>query len=248
MRQHAALARIAFDYGDYHAALRNLNYVLSHLEPVSNVFYAGEFARFNRLAAKIYLALAMPQEAEEAIRTALSLHSQDNDLTTDVLSDKRHLAEAFGLQHRFAEAEELYRECIKGATTCPGAQIEGAKSYLGLGQVLIDQSKLEESERVLEVALLRMETAPSSKRFWYGRCLMTMARLRFVQEKPLEAKELLEKGLSIVEPLIGPDHPLRAKALKGMGRILQAAGDNLDSQEMFAESERVEQFLKLHDH
>jgi tetratricopeptide (TPR) repeat protein len=247
MRQHAAVARIAFDNGDYHAALRNLNYVLSHLEQGPNVFNDDEYALFQRLAAKIYLALKMPNEADFAIRTALKLHTQDNLLTTDVLSDKRHLAEAFRLRMRFDEAEALYRECISSASACPGAQLEGAKSYMGLGQVLIDSGKLDQAERALGQALTRMEAAPSSKRFWYGRCLMSMARLRFMQGKAQEAKAILEEGLGVIEPLIGPDHPLRVKGLQGMGRILQAAGQSDASQKMFAECADVEHFLKLHD-
>lgn len=189
----------------------------------------------------------MPREAIYAINQSLAFHQRENRLTVDVIADKRHLAEAFRLQKRLSEAETTYRECIADCAHCGGSELEYAKSFMGLGQILMDEGDLESADSALTSALKHFELRPSSQRFWYGRCLLSLARLRFLQNNPMLAKTTLEDGLSVIEPLIGPGHPLRIKALKGMGKLLESEGSSEDSRKLFAECEHIERILKDHD-
>jgi len=247
VRDHVAVARMALGQGDYHASLRNLNCALYHLENCKGDFSTGELAEMEHLAGKVYIQLRMYKEAERALQNAINLHCGPEFSAIDVIADSRHLAECFRLSHKLEEAETLYKQCVADLKKLKGAEVQLGKAYMGIAQVLIDAKKPQEADDAIRSALNIFEFNGGIKGYWYGRCLMTLARLRFSQGNLSAAEDILSHALEIIQPLIGPQHPLRARALRALSDLSVRNGKTQDCQDFLSRAQAIENFLKDHD-
>jgi hypothetical protein len=58
---------------------------------------------------------------------------------------------------------------------------------------------------------------------------VTQARLLWAQDRKAESMLALEQSLTIMEPLLGPDHPIRTLALSRVAKVLDHEGDEKES-------------------
>ncbi|MGH9552345.1 MAG: tetratricopeptide repeat protein, partial [Terriglobales bacterium] len=165
-----------------------------------------------------------------------------------IFSDMRHLAECVRLGGKLQEAESLYREAINMLDHADARNANQlAKAYFGLAQVLLDAHRLNEGEKAVQTALAKFEQNRGTRSFWYGRCLVTLGRLRSAQGKTAEAAELLEQALHIVEPLVGPHHPIRALTLRRLVNTLKLGKNDKEADAIQSELKEVEHHLRDQD-
>jgi tetratricopeptide (TPR) repeat protein len=242
---HESVARMAFMHGDYRAALRHLMQIQEAMVSGS-VISAEDKRAIEHLAGKIYLGLKMYAEAEIAFKNAMKTDDNSGVPVSDRLSNLRHLADCYLFQHRLAECGSLLEESHRLASESH-LPFESAKISLGQGRLFIEMGDLEHASRCLNETFSRLEQIGKANTFWYGRCLLTYARLLFKQGKLTESEETLDRGLNIIEPLVGPEHPLRISALKGRARLAESQGRDDDAHQLFSEAASMEHFLSLHD-
>ncbi len=247
VRDHVAVARMALSQGDYHASMRNLSCAFNQLDNCKEEFSPAELAEIEHLSGKVYVELRMYEEAQRAFERAVNLRSGPDGSAVKMLSERRHLAECLRLNHRLAESEALYKECISVLKEISNTQLQIGKCYMGIAQVAIDDKDCRKADEAISRALGIFERNGGSKSYWYGRSLMTLARLRFVEDKLVEAEALLNQALEIVEPLVGPQHPLRARALRALGKLNDQEGHSEDGRQLMAKAQMIENFLRLHD-
>jgi len=241
---------MAYRGGEYHAAYRNLNSAIYEIEQASGSIIDDLHAHELRsLLGKVQVALRMHEEAESAFRQAIELAESNPGLPAYlVISDKRHLADCIRLRHRYDEAEKLYLGCIdKLEDLDTEEENQLPKAYLGLAQVYIDSQRFEKADKAVDIALAKFENHPGRRSFWTGRTLVTQARLRWAQSRQAESKEILQEALNILEPLVGPHHPIRALALRRLANVLSWEGHERPATDTFAELKEVEKYLRDHD-
>jgi len=250
IRGHIQVARLAFRLGEYHSAYRNLNSALYEIEQAGTSAMDDLLAHeLKHLIGKVQVSLRMYEEAEMSFRGAIEFAEQRPSLPNClIISDKRHLADCVRLRHRYEEAEKLYHGCIemlKDIDTPEENQLP--KAYLGLAQVYIDSQRLDLADKAIDMALSRFETHPGNRSFWTGRALVTQARLRWAQNRQAESKEILQQALNILEPLVGPHHPIRALALRRLANVISWEGHERPATDIFTDLKEVEKYLRDHD-
>jgi len=246
-RQRLSVARLAYDAGDFHAAMRNISFVFKYIEEVPSGFTASETALAYHLSGKIYLALRMLPEARADFQRSLDLRS-GNGNKLDRLSDMRHLAECCRSEKRFDEAEDMLKACISECTGDQVTTLDYAKAAMGLARIYIDCSRLDEAEQILVPTVEKLELGGAESRFWLGRCLLTMARLQHAQDKLHDAMETLNRGLALIEPLLGPSHPLCTRSLSALGKLHMLEGETASGENLCAEAQALSKSLTMHDH
>ena len=131
-----------------------------------------------------------------------------------MLSYQHNLADIFGQQGRWAEAESLYVQVLEGEKRLHGAGHEDIATMTGLASVIESQGRYDEAER-LQVSLLAL-----SRRL-YGEdhpdtltAMMNLAWTHARQGRYTDAELLQADVLARAIDLLGPDHPqtLAAKA------------------------------------
>jgi len=244
-RGHLRVAEMALKSGDYHAALRNIEAAFQEMEMARTIFDGIDLHRLYHLAGKIYTCTQRYRQAELAFRAASELARQLLR-GSDRWSDTRHLAEVYRLQGKLSEAHSLYQQCINGLQES-GDKAAAAKSLMGAADVELDSGNLDGAETLVRSALDLFEWNLGSRSYWYGRCLLKLARLRFLQGKRSECQELLDRARDILEPLIGPHHPLRALVLDKLARCLQETGDGEQAEECLAEVRTIGRYLATYD-
>ncbi|MBS1989680.1 MAG: tetratricopeptide repeat protein [Cyanobacteria bacterium SZAS LIN-3] len=247
---HIHVARMAYKSGEYHAAYRNLNSSIYQLQEAHGHPIADEdYHELKHLMGKVQVALRLYEQAEWSFRDAIKFAEASKNLPKQLLiSDTRHLADCVRLRGRYDEAEGLYKHCIeilKDNDTRKENQLP--KAYLGLAQVYIDSHRYADAEAAIAQALLRFENHPGARSFWSGRALVTRARLLWAQNKVAESNETLQEALNILEPLIGPHHPIRNLALRRLGDVLRKEGQERSANAIASELKEVERYLKDHD-
>ncbi len=238
-KTHIQVARMAYSAGEYTAAFKNLNTAERELE--EHDLSVDDLTLFDlrKFFGKVRVALGMFGQAEGDFQRALDLARTSSEIPEKSLfSIKRHLADCIRLRSRFDQAESIYRELI-GALEDKEPPIGNqlAKSYMGLATVLIDSGKTGEARPFIDKAIQLIEDGPGRKCFWYGRALIVKARLCCAIGQKLEAHELFQHALSIVEPLIGAEHPL--------ARLLERKKSE-PVHLIFAELKNIEKQLKDH--
>lgn len=246
IRGHIHVARMAYEQGDYHAALRNLNSAKYELQQSNLQLEDADLHQMKHLFGKVYFGLEMYKEAGESFEQAHSVSKGKFD-EAGALSDMRHLADCLRLTHKVEEAEQLYKECIAQIKPCSSNDLLAAKTKMGLAQAYLDGTKLKEAEAVLQSALHLFERTEGKNSFWYARCFMVTARLRFAEGKLVEAREILQESLALIEPLIGPHHPLRAFALSRLAKLVVMQGNGKEARQMFEQVEKIEHYLRQND-
>jgi len=249
-----AVARMAYSQGDYHAALRNLESARMRIEelqsaPIPIRMQEGETHRLIRLFGKTYLGLGLYKAAKDYFQQAIELANVDASvLQKERISDMRHLAECLRLNGEGNQAEEVYSKCVEELKTSKVADESSlAKAYLGLGQVCLDRKELDKADHFLALALGTFERIKGGKSFWYARTLMTIARMHYLAGRTEQSEQVLEEALNLLEPLVGPYHPLRARALNGLAALLKLEGKDLAADETFAHMQVIEHYLRQHD-
>jgi len=250
IRGHIQVARLAFRSGEYHSAYRNINSALYEIEESGSSAMDDLLAHeLKHLTGKVQVALRMYEEAETSFRGAIEFAEHRPGLPHClIISDRRHLADCVRLRHRYDEAEKLYQGCIdmlKEMDTLEENQLP--KAYLGLAQVYIDSQRLELADKAIVMALAGFEMHPGSRSFWTGRALVTQARLRWAQNRQGESKEILQQALNILEPLVGPHHPIRALALRRLANVVSWEGHERAAADIFTDLKEVEKYLRDHD-
>lgn len=248
-RGHLHVARMAYRSADYRAALRNLNSAQYAIEQTGQRPDDVDMHEFKRLYGKVYLALKHLDQAETAFREAFDLSSRGSFATARTLiSDNRHIADCVRLRGKLQEAETIYKQCIEQLDLDEDqSDHQLAKSYLGLAQVYIDSKQLDKATQAIKTALSLFENSPGERSFWYGRTLVTQARLLWAQDHKQESMLALEQSLTIMEPLLGPDHPIRTLALARVAKVLNHEGDEKKASKIVAELKEIEKYLKDHD-
>ena len=250
IRGHIQVARMAYRAGEYHAAYRNLNSAIYEIQGSQGQQIDDiDFHELKHLFGKVQVALRMYEPAEASFRNAIDFgRSASTVPPLAVISDTRHLAYCLRLRGCYQEAESLYLSCIetlKEIDTKEENQL--AKAYLGLALVYIDAQRLADADKTLAIALAKFESNPGARSFWSGRALVSLARLRLAQGKRSESLEILQQALNILEPLIGPHHPLRLVALRRLADLLDLEGEERTASAIQSELKEVEKYLKDHD-
>ncbi|SRR5579875_416343 len=244
-RGHLSVAAMALKSGDYHAATRNLQEAFQEVEDAGIRLDSDELRQLYHLAGKIYTNTQRYEEAEQAFKKALELNNKGLE-DANRWSDCRHLAEVYRLQGKYGQSRSLHEKCL-GELQKSGDAIALAKTFRSLGLVHLESGNLDEAERSIESALALFERELGARSFWFARCLITLARIRFAQGRREECKKLLGDSLQIIEPLVGPHHPLRALALDRLAKCLSSSGDGESAGEIMAEVRRIDRFISEHD-
>ena len=246
---HLRVAGMAYRSGEYHAAFRNLNSAVHEIEEAHAQLEDLDHHELKRLFGKVELALGMYKQAEQAFREAIDLGMSSNLIPRkSIISNTRHLADCVRLRGKLDEAESLYQQSIaqlEEPDSKVGSQL--AKAYMGLAQVYLDAQRLPEAEKALTKALEMFENNPGERSFWFGISLVTLARLRCAQGNTIESKDILQQSLTILEPLLGPHHPIRALVLGRLANILNLEGNEQTASMILSELKEVEKYLKDHD-
>jgi tetratricopeptide (TPR) repeat protein len=244
---HLRVSELALKSGDYHAALRNLNSALNELEESGIKLDNFDMARLQRISGKVYVASGKYHEAEQAFRSAIEHARTLGDVDSEeVLRDTRHLAECLRLTGKLDESETLYKYCISELQES-GDLLILAKSWMGLCQCYIDMHMFEQADGAVKTALEMFESQFGRNSFWVGRCLMTYGRLLYAQGKLTESADTIREALSVIEPQIGPYHPLRRKLLSRLAKVLTLNGCEVTAKDLLARSAEIEEHLRQFD-
>ncbi len=239
VKSHIQVARMAYGTGEYTAALKNLNTAQRELD--ADDVFVDDLTLFDlkKFFGKVRVALGMFGQAEGDFQQALDLAKTSSEIPEKSLfSIERHLADCLRLRGRFDQAESIYRELICALEDKePPIGNQLAKACMGQAQVLIDSGKTGEAGQFIDRAIQLIENGPGSKCFWYGRALIVKARLCCARGQNLEAHELFQRALTIVEPLLGAEHPL--------ARLLERKKSE-PVHLIFAELKSIEKQLKDH--
>ncbi len=240
VKSHIQVARMAYSAGEYTAAFKNLNIAQRELEALEVSVDDLTLFELRKFFGKVRVALGMFGQAEGDFKSALTLARASADIPEKSLfSIQRHLADCIRLRGRFDQAESIYRDLIFSLDEKePPVGNQLAKACMGLAQVLLDCGNAGEARQYIDRAIQLIENGPGRKCFWYGRALIVKARLCCAVGQNLEALELFQRAVTIVEPLIGAAHPL-ARLLE------QKKRDPVNI--ILAELKSIEKQLKDHD-
>ncbi|KAI9903679.1 hypothetical protein N3K66_000208 [Trichothecium roseum] len=124
-----------------------------------------------------------------------------------MLSYQHNLADIFGQQGRWAEAESLYALVLEGEKRLHGADHEDIATMTGLASAIESQGRYDEAER-LQVSLLALSCR------LYGEdhpdtltAMMNLAWTQARQRRYADAELLQADVLTRAIDLLGPDHP-----------------------------------------
>ena len=166
-----------------------------------------------------------------AEQAGLQLSSEENAILEGLLG-KSHL----GLGE-YGQALEAFQKALDIDTT------RGARR----STILSDTENLDRAQRFVDLALNLFLDHDGPHGFWYGRALTVLAKLQHAKKNMELAEQTLTQALRILEPQIGPEHPLRARLMRHLERIAEENGAEFNSKNIAAEIAEIEKHLRQHD-
>ncbi len=192
-------------------------------------------ARLLQTMGTVYWALGLYRQAEDLLRTALSLREQVlGPGHLDVAQTLGTLGRLCRDEGKYGEAAALISRALVIRERMLGPHHpDVSKSLNGLAVVYADLGRFEEAEPLQKRALAILEENPSTEPLDIAKILSNFGNLYRVENKLAEAEPLLKRALVIEEKALGPDHPDVASSLNDVAVISQDLGRLDDAVELY---------------
>lgn len=179
----------------------------------SNEAGLDAFQRGDLIAAEQHFGRAI-EEAERADPSGLSVAKSLNNL-----------AETYRAQHRYAEAEGVYRHALAVKEQALGAKHpEVAISLSNLAGLRYVLGDFASAERLFKRALAILEATLGPDHLEAAKVLGNLAAVSYMQGRCVEAEALYRSALVIRENTLGPRHPDVARTLMNLATVCRALG------------------------
>lgn len=134
-------------------------------------------------------------------------HQSDWD-QLNLVNEQDTLAEQYGAQGQYRDAEDLYRQMF-AIYEQPQGPNHLATSVSGNNPVYIQQSqnKMTEAEQLMKRALALLEQKLGPDHPAVAHTLNSLGKFYLKQQRHAEATPQFQRALSIFERTLGPNHP-----------------------------------------
>jgi tetratricopeptide (TPR) repeat protein len=168
--------------------------------------------------------LSRLEDAEFQYRAALGeIQTAIGTDNGDYAVIEAHLASVVGLRGRLHQAETLMRDSlVRQARFFSAGSEHLAGAHDLLAEILMDERRYREAEAELNLALPVFERQPSQA--MTAVLLNSFAVIRHNQRRDPEARQLLERSISLLRHEVAPDHPLLGRAYHNLASIDCLAG------------------------
>jgi tetratricopeptide (TPR) repeat protein len=164
-------------------------------------------------------ALSRLDDAELQYRAALDeIQTASGKDNPDYATIESHLASVLGLRGRLRQAETLLRDSLSLQARFYSADSErlaGARNFLA--EVLIRQRRYRDAEDELNLALPVFERQPSQA--MTAVALNNFAMIRHLQRRDLEARQMLERSIDVLQLDVAPYHPLLGRTYHNLASV-----------------------------
>jgi tetratricopeptide (TPR) repeat protein len=220
-RCREALGSCAFNRDDAPAALRHFEALHAAWQHADAKLHARSLNHLARTHAK----LGDDDRAESEHDRALTLLRG-----ADAPLEHAELAISVGVfrgnRGRFAEAEQLFRSALADQEKVLG---DGHPTLIqtrcNLANALLAQDRSDDAARILEQAVALGERLALQKDAGFANALCMLGTTRLMKGAAAEAVPLYERGITILEQLVGRDGPALRVPLNNLGSALQKLGD-----------------------
>jgi CHAT domain-containing protein/Flp pilus assembly protein TadD len=187
----------------------------------------------NNLAV-LYSELGDYKKAEILQLKALELGVEQD--TASYITNCINIATLYSKMHEFEKAETYMLRAIELQNIFfPENHLNVSSGYSVLGNIYADMKNYAESEKYLQITAERYAISPGIKSHEYGTTLISIAGLKFSQQKFPEACEMANKGLIIVRESLGDNHVIYAALLKKVAYIFFKAGKTEEAGKIYSE-------------
>ncbi|HWE35337.1 MAG TPA: tetratricopeptide repeat protein [Isosphaeraceae bacterium] len=144
-------------------------------------------------------------------------------------------------QASYDEADQNYShfiKCINKVDTLRVGKIHlKAHGHLGLASVALARGRLGDAERELKIPLLVLKEKQADEKHpvLAAHTRIVLGQLRDLQGRPDEAERDFRRALAVARTL-GPEHPMAAFCLDGLGELDLKAGKPDDAERLFKEA------------
>ncbi len=191
-----------------------------HAGPPSRIYRAGKFVRRNRWSV-IAASAVLAGLVVGVIGMAMGLVSQSRQRAEAQLN----LAIALQSQGRYAEAEAMYREGLKSASTATAEERQrAARTLLRLAKVVYERGDPIESERLHREALAAYRTEFPRGDPNIAHALITFALLLRSQQRFDEAESLFREAHEISRRSAPADHRAIGESATHLANVLITLG------------------------
>jgi tetratricopeptide (TPR) repeat protein len=150
----------------------------------------------------------------------------------DVGMTLNNLGSLYRLQHKWSEAEPLFKQALDVSRKQPGGRLREAEVMSNLSKLMQDTRQyahaLAYSDRVLEI----LEKTPDSQSLFLAKALNNEAALHSIMGHPDQAVPYLERALAVAERAGGADHPAVAHILLNYAAVLKQTKRKNDAKRM----------------
>lgn len=230
IRPELQLGQMCFNRGEYTDAERAFRRALTIAESQGRRDELLSACLLN--LATVLCVQGKHEQADPLYRRLLALdESVLGSASTEYAMDLNNVAAHYRRMERYGEAEQLYQRAMKIFRRIPEGDKDPDYALLlnNLGLLYCEQGRCNNAEPLLREALTIRETCFGTKHQYVGETLLNLAGLLVRNRRDEEADELFQRGISIFQYTLGPDHPeLKearldyAEALHEMGRTTEA--------------------------
>jgi tetratricopeptide (TPR) repeat protein len=196
----------------------------------------------DRQLGHVYEGLGRYEEAEEFYRKAITFWEEASGkerdrFLDDVLLD---LAELYFFQHRYAEAEPLYKRVLALRENDRGKMDYAVATSLdNLARLYYTQDRYAEAEPLYRRSLMILEKTRGPVHPDTATSLNNLAVLVQAQNRTAEAEELYQRSLAIREKSLRADHPDLAASLENYASLLRKMNRQAEAARMEARAEMI---------
>lgn len=157
-----------------------------------------------------------------------------SEISFDKLSAYDMIAYMFSYQHRYAEAEELYKQVLVRREKALGPEhVDTLFAVHSLGILYYNQDNLVEAERMYKQALAGQERILGPKHIDTLFSVNNLGRLYGRQGKLVEAERMLKHTLFHTEKILGLEHMQILTIVESLGDIYLDQGMLKEAEDMF---------------
>lgn len=205
---------------------------------------------------EVYRAQGRHREAEERLRRAIELMRQIGETDPAVATALNNLAGLYKDQSRYDEAEPLFARALEIWESDPETGPAGlAIARMNLAELYRLQGRYADARRLAAEALARARKilGPDSPELaWYlDQLALADAELGRTGESEAlyrEAETLYGEAIALLERAQEPDHPLFAKNLGDLARLLIRSRRYTEAEELYRRALEVNQAVFGPDH